>query len=173
MERGRRPRTTHAIQKAAAQVVFAASVAFATLPAWAAWAYETTSDRMGRGNSQIASVESKDPVALEWPHNKRQRATLYLRRHSTGRLDAFLVVDPSQFDCSISGCYVTLKFDAGKATRWGASPADNGRSEAIFFNDPGTLLQRLRKSKVLLLEAAFFRQGRHIMEFSVGGLTFK
>jgi hypothetical protein len=75
--------------------------------------------------------------------------------------------------CSSYNCPIRLKFDSKSASQIEGTEPEDGRTDSIFLRPESTLLTQIRKSETLRVEATFFEEGRHILEFPIEGLNPK
>ena len=139
----------------------------------AKWEYPTENDRMGRGITHYAENKSLNSVVFAFPYNGGSSAELNLMNCPKSGKQAYIWITKGQFDCRYNGCTLLFKFDGGKPIKWHANQADSGRSDAVFLSNYSKLVELLRKTKKLQVEAPFWRDGDHVFEFDVSNLEWK
>lgn len=138
------------------------------------WSYDEYQDKMGRGIIKTASVRSINEFQFDFPYQGAQRATLALglRSHPEYAQVVVLSIERGQFLCGIADCYVTVRFDQGKAQEFiAAEPSDNSTT-SLSITNYDSILAGLRKSKKVYIEAQFFQEGTQVFEFDVSGLKW-
>jgi hypothetical protein len=148
-----------------------AAAAMFLIPGYAAaWAFDTHSDEMGRGETKIASVRSLNAVKFGFPYAGDQSARLHFRVRPGGAVEALLEIDRGQFNCGSSGCQVAIRLDERKAFSLHAMPPADHQTGVIFISGASQLLDQLRHAKALRLEARFYQDGARVFDFDVADL---
>lgn len=136
------------------------------------WSYDSSADEMGRGTIKKASIMSTTELNFGSPYDGPQRATLQLRQHPKYGKDVILFIERGQFHCDYDNCTVTVRFGDGKAETVSASePADNS-STALFLKGYDKFLRNLRTVPKVAIEARFYQEGNHVIEFDVAGFNW-
>lgn len=136
------------------------------------WQYETTKDEMRGTTSSRASVVSTNQLDFAFPYHGGSSGKLLLRRKD-GELSVMIFISKGQFTCfDYQDDKVAMKFDAGPVLQYACSRADDGRTDVIFISPEQEILERLRKSKRLTVEAQFFQAGRQQLTFDTAGLNW-
>jgi hypothetical protein len=65
-----------------------------------------------------------------------------------------------------------MKFDDGKVEKYLAYESSSGRSDILFIHPYEKIVSKLRKAKRLQVEANFYQEGRHQLEFEVSGFNW-
>ncbi len=138
------------------------------------WRYGTSEDKMGRGTAKHAYTESVNTIELEFPYQGPQHATLTVRTHPKYGKDIFVSVERGQFTCEqYDNCTVSVRFDNGSIRTYRYSGTTSaGDNSTIFINDYNTFLSAIKKSKRVKIEAAFFNNGKQVLDFNVDGLKW-
>jgi RNA polymerase subunit RPABC4/transcription elongation factor Spt4 len=136
------------------------------------WEYSSQHDKMGRGPTYFASLQSVNEVDFDFPYNGGSKGILTLRNSPRYGRDAVLQVTKGQFLCSLDGCQVNVRVDGGRPIRVTANEAADGSSNVVFL-PYGVLLRAVRGGRVLLIEANFYREGSRVFEFHAQGLDAK
>jgi hypothetical protein len=141
-------------------------------PAKSNWHYKQYDDEMGRGKIKTATIKSVNKVEFGFPYEGAQRATLQLRNHPKSGLDLILSIEKGQFACGVYTCPVEIKFDDGKAEKYGGRlPSDNS-TDTLFLTNETFFLEDAKKSKKILVEANFFQEGSFVFRFDSAGLEW-
>ena len=128
------------------------------------WRYDTTEDKMSVAPVFTAALMAREPFNLSFPYDSVTYGSLMIRKKH-GQTNVKIMVSSGQFQSSINGTTVDVKFDDQNTLTFGAyGPLDN-RSTELFIKDIQKFLKDLRKSKHLELEANFYHDGLRQMEF--------
>jgi len=137
-----------------------------------AWEYRSSTDPMGRGNTEYASLDSVNSVDFDFPYSGGSTATLLLRNSPKSGKNVIFEVNKGQFDCGVDGCSVALRADKGKVVTLSADTAADGSSNVLFLPH-STTVRYLQHAKVLRIEATFYQEGSRVFEFHPYGLDIK
>ncbi len=141
------------------------------LPASAEWNYKKSKDEMA-GVVYSAATRSKNSLNFSFPYQGAQRATLELRDHPRWGVSVILSVTRGQFNyADDEDCGVLVKFDDDINT-WSCRLASDGSRETLFLGSKFEFINEAKKSKRLLIEANFYRNGAKIIEFDVSKLKW-
>ena len=137
------------------------------------WEYESDTDKMGN-TSKSASVKSKDLIFFDSPYSGGSTARLVVRKEG-GRLDIYVTVRPSQMN--LYSDYdgrnnINVRFDEDKQVVWKYNQAADNSSDILFINSEKRFLERLKKSKKVVIEILFYTQGTRQIEFITEGLKW-
>jgi hypothetical protein len=136
------------------------------------WVYRTTTDEMRGTTSKFASIESENWLSFGFPYSGGA-ARLLIRQRPQDGLSVILTVQ-GQFLCnSFSNDTVAVKFDDGPIRLFGCSEPTDGSTGQLFINSERSFVERLKKSKKLVIEAQFYQEGPKQMTFDVSGLSWK
>lgn len=136
------------------------------------WTYRTDQDGMGRQRS-FASVTSDNTLSFAFPYQGSQNATLTIRRVSQLGTDVMVQIQRGQFLCGIEECAINIRFDSGPVQQFSASGPTDHSTTLLFINGAPRFISLLRKTKAVRVEATFYQEGRHVLEFNVEGLDWK
>lgn len=136
------------------------------------WNYSESQDEMGRGHINIAMVKSLNKFEFDFPYKKPQRATLHLRKHPKYGDDVIVSIERGQFLCPISDCSVDVRFDDKKIQSYEVNRPTDHDTTIIFISDSSTFLKNLKTANHLRIEANFFHEGAHVLEFNVSNLKW-
>jgi hypothetical protein len=136
------------------------------------WQYKQQEDKMGRGKIKTATIKSVNKVEFDFPYEGAQRATLQLRSHPEYGLDLILSIEKGQFVCGVYDCPVEIKFDDAKAEKYGGSLPDDNSSDTLFLTNQTFFVDSAKKSKKILIEASFYREGSVVFTFDSAGLEW-
>ena len=157
---------------ATAPAAEAAPVTEAPAPAPPAdpWVYHESEDEMTSKKKKYASIDANELLHFDFPYAGGSTATLTLRKG--GPNDAFIRVSKGQFNSTVNGAKVRVRFDNNAPQTFSMSEAADYSSDILFFDNPQRLIAGLKKAKTAKIQATFFNEGDHIMEFDVAGLKW-
>lgn len=136
------------------------------------WEYEQNEDKMGRGVIKYAMTKSTNTLSFDFPYQGLQHGTLTIRKHPEYGKDVIVQIEKGQFLTGIDGCAVKIRFDNGKSMAFHANgPSDHGTT-SIFITGYSTIVENIKKSKTMFVEAPFYQEGRQVIEFDVSGLQW-
>lgn len=141
-------------------------------PAAAVWEYRKQADSMTGKISQVALTISKNEFSFGSPYGGPQRAHLSIRAHPRYGNDVILQIQRGQFMCRSSDCTLLVRFDNRPPMKFeGSEPADNS-SDTVFIRNFSKFVSEAKRSKVVKIEAQFFREGARVFEFDIDGLQW-
>ena len=134
------------------------------------WEYSTDEDKMGEG-SKNASLIANDFLNFEFPYNsKENRATLVIRQRAKDGTSIMLMVDKGQFSGDYDNPTVRIKFDDEKPKSYSYGTTSDGSSDVIFIHGEKSLVEKIKNSKKVVIEAEFYSHGNEQMIFNTAGL---
>ena len=138
----------------------------------AKWMYDQTEDKMRNQITQYANLQSDNRLHFRFPYAGGSVGMLTLRKGPRGK-DVLLRVDKGQFLCtSFNGCPISVKFDNAPVAKFFAIEPSDGTSNVVFIEGYSRFVERLRRSKKVIIEAEFYQEGYQQIEFSPAGLDF-
>ncbi|WP_142528532.1 hypothetical protein [Pedobacter westerhofensis] len=140
-------------------------------PSASNWTYEEDEDKMTSKKIFRASVTAKEELQFGSPYDGGSTATLTIRK-KRGETDIYLRVSKGQFNSSYDGGKVRARFDNIPAKMYEFSGASSGDSDIIFLDAVPSFLKKIKGHKKLLLEAEFYSEGLHVMEFDISNLNW-
>ncbi len=137
------------------------------------WAYDAEKDEMRGGETRYASLDAENTINLDFPYGE-QRGQIVIRESPKFGFDLLVGVPSGQVLCSsFRDSYINAKFDDGGIERFGCTDASDGTNNMVFLNDDRRFLQKLKKSKKLIVEAEFFQNGIQQMTFDTTNLEWE
>lgn len=124
------------------------------------WEYGRIPDKMSDRDTLYAHLESLDGMNLTVERN-RSGLTVYIY---------FLDDNDRLFFCN-HRCVVEMRFDKGKIERWPAIESSSHDEKTLHFENPETLIARLKTAHRLVMEPPVF-QHNLTFEFFVDGLQW-
>lgn len=138
---------------------------------FADWRYRKEKDDIA-GIAYSALARSKNILNLSFPYQGPQRATLELRDHPRWGVSVILSMARGQFNYSDKeDCGVVVRFDDDVNT-WSCSLPSDGSRDTIFLGRKFEFINEAKKSKRLLIEVDFYRDGTRVIEFDVSKLKW-
>jgi len=135
------------------------------------WSYSTNEDAMGRTVS-FADVTSNNTLDFDFPYQGAQHGRLVIRETTKTGMQASVRIERGQFLCPVSECSVNIRFDDGPVRRISAQEAADHSTTILFLESTESFFARMRKAKVLRVEAMFYQQGSRTLEFTVDGFEW-
>lgn len=134
------------------------------------WQYETIEDKMGE-SSKVASIDANEKVQFDFPYNGGSIATLMIRKRSKDGVSIMLTLTKCQFNgTSLDDINIRIKFDDEKPKTYTAGLPSDGSSDLIFIHGEAKLLEKMKTSKKMVIEAEFYNEGNRQIEFNVSDL---
>jgi hypothetical protein len=131
------------------------------------WSYSQNVDPMTSKTSYFASLASTNTINFKFPYNGEQRGEISLSTHPH-RKNIVFSINQGQFLCtSYRGCYITVRFDENPPKSYDAVGPRDGSTTYIFIQDYASFVERLQKSKKVLIQAEFYQEGLRTFEFNV------
>jgi hypothetical protein len=134
------------------------------------WEYTSTSNDMGE-KTDMAYVLAKDLVEFEFPYNGGSQGKITLR-NKNGQYTAMFLIDKGQIQTDYDGTYIRVKFDDEAPVKWSMAESSDNSSDVLFFNNEKKFLDKLRKSKKVVLEIPFYQSGNEQFVFNTSDLKF-
>jgi hypothetical protein len=137
------------------------------------WQYFTDKDGMRGTESRYAQLEGANTINLDFPYGE-QRGRITVRQHAQFGFDILVGVESGQIMCnSFSRSYINVKFDDGPIQRYGCNEASDGSSDMVFVEGAKGFLAKLKKSKRVMIEAEFYRNGMQQLAFDTANLNWE
>ena len=136
------------------------------------WEYTELQDRMGRGVNKVAITYSLNTVSFSPPYEGDQHGLLALRSLPGQGKDVMLGIEKGQFLTGIDGCRVTVRFDDDKPIAFWGTGTENLNTTKIFISQYSKFVKRLKRSKIVMIEAPFYQEGNQVFKFNVDSLKW-
>lgn len=139
------------------------------------WHYENKKDEMSSGITHTATVMSANKINLEFPYHGGTVAWFELSNHPRFGRQIIFTINKGQLLCSsFDGCGVLLRFDDSTPIKYFAQAAADGSNTDLFIRDfDEHMIEKLKASKQLIIEAMFYRSGNHQFKFNISGLEWQ
>ncbi|RYZ77564.1 MAG: zinc ribbon domain-containing protein [Proteobacteria bacterium] len=136
------------------------------------WEYSSFKDEMTGKTTTTARIDSINEVEFEFPYQGAQRMTLTLRKK--GSADVLLQIKKGQFVCAeYDNCYVSVRFDEGSPERFPVTEASDHSTDTRFIENSSRFIAKVKKAKLVRIEATFYQEGSRVFTFDVGGIQWK
>lgn len=134
------------------------------------WAYSSNEDPMSGKIARYASISSENLVNFGFPYEGYQNATLTIRNHPQYGHDVYLSLERGQILCqSYSDCSIRVRFDDNSPERWSAVGAADHDSTLVFLRSTKRFFEKMKKSKMVLIQIPVYQEGNPTFEFQVSG----
>jgi hypothetical protein len=135
------------------------------------WTYDKDEDKMRGSKTYLAINMSTTELNLGVPYEHSQM-TIELR-NKQGVTDVMLGV-VGQFHCGTGGsCSINAKFDEHPIEKFNVDEADDGRTDLVFIEKSADFIEKIKKSKHVIIETELFNAGTQQYEFDVAGLKWE
>ena len=142
----------------------------------ASWQYKESKDEMRNKTSYFASKLSNNAVNLAFPYQGGSKISLMLRKHSEYGNDVMFSLSKGQFTCRIDGCHISVKFDEGDVEKYSMDESESGTNDVLFISGSKSIkkfMDKLKKSKKMVIEVSIYDYGRAQFTFDTQGLEWK
>jgi RNA polymerase subunit RPABC4/transcription elongation factor Spt4 len=139
------------------------------------WVYKKNKDEMRGIESRFATNVSTNQVEFDFPYNGGSNLTLTVRETGNEK-DILIGISKGQFICGINDCEFAFKFDDGAVESITMTRPENYASDIMFVSYDKTedkIIEKLKTSKKLIIEAPFYQEGRKQFTFNVSGFEWK
>lgn len=136
------------------------------------WTYSERPDKMRGATTTFAYVGSNNQASFKFPYQGGSRMFLVLRKSARSGSHVALTISPGQFACLLD-CSIDVKFDSGKVETVAISGTADGSMTSVFIDASARFLGKLKKSRKVIVEAAFYQEGATQFEFDVAGLVWR
>lgn len=137
------------------------------------WSYSNDKDQMSGQARFFASCQSTNEIEFKFPYQGGSTFTLTVRNMGKGN-EIMLQVSKGQFIGSIGSMEkLRVKFDEEPPINVSYDSPSDGSADVIFLNSVNKIIEKLKTSKKLMIEAEFFDEGLKIIYFDVEGLKWE
>ena len=140
------------------------------------WQYRESKDEMRNKTSYFASKSSNNTLELSFPYQGGSNLILMLRKHSEYGNDVMFSISKGQFACRIDGCNISVKFDEGNVEKYSMGEPESGTNDVLFISGSKSInkfMDKLKKSKKMVIEVPIYDYGRAQFTFDTQGLEWK
>jgi hypothetical protein len=136
------------------------------------WLYTEREDKMTSKSMYFAKIEADELLQFKSPYDGGATATFVIRYNGEGFGNIYLTISQGQFMTHSSGTYYRVRFDESEAKSYKVSTPSDGSSTLVFFSYYD-LLDKIKKSKKMLIQAEFYQEGLRTMEFNISNLKWE
>lgn len=138
-----------------------------------AWQYDKDTDQMTGKTITYAGIDDENSLHFKFPYSGPNFPSLLLRKHPQFGTNVILRVQKGQFLCHVRTCSVKVKFDDRPPVSFSADqPADHSTTE-LFLSPAAKFIAAAKTSKLISIQATFYRNGNPVMTFKSEGLDWK
>lgn len=138
-----------------------------------AWTYNDRTDQMRGTTESFAQLSSSNVVQTNWPYDQSPMR-MTIRRRAEDGVNVMLHIN-GQFLCNSYGgsTQITVKFDDGPLEKFRCVEGSSGPNDTIFIEPETRFINRIKASKVMMVEAPIYEIGRAQVSFPVEGLEWE
>jgi hypothetical protein len=136
------------------------------------WVYTEREDKMTSRKNYFAEIDANELLRFNFPYNGGSIATLTIRSKGKSK-DIYLQVSKGQFNSNSDGGKLKIRFDDEIAKSYSYSTASSGSSDIIFIDNVSSVLEKIKKSKKMLIQVEFYQEGLRVIEFYTEGLKWE
>ncbi len=134
------------------------------------WDYSRRRDEVRNGEIIEARVRSTNTVDLDFPYGT-VGLTIHVRKHPEWGQDVMFIVDKGQILCRIDGCSGTVNFD-GSTEKLSLNESADNDSSVVFASYGPAIIDKLKRSKSVIVELPFYSNGNRQFRFETAGLEW-
>jgi hypothetical protein len=139
-----------------------------------AWQYFNKKDDMSGEIGHLAWTSSTNRIQLEFPYQGGTRGWFKLQNHPRFGEKIIFQIDKGQLICNnYDGCTVVLKFDDNPPVGYHATQPSDYSSTELSISGYDEILENLKTSKYLIIEAEFYQAGMQHFKFNINGLEWQ
>lgn len=136
------------------------------------WEYSESVNEMDNKTNYFASITSDNELDFDFPYQGGSSGSITIR-NMDGKNTVAISIEKGQFMPNFMDSeYIRVKFDDDELEKYSYAMAADGSSNIIFPNQSSKLINKLKKSKTIKVEAAFYNEGRQVLNFSTQGLQW-
>jgi len=133
------------------------------------WDYSEDTDAMTGKIKKWATITSPDELLFDFPYNGGSYLTLTVRKKD-GSTDVYLRISKGQF--LTNDKVARLKFDDQQPITVGLIEPDDYSSDLVFLSGVSTIVNRMKKSKKLIVEVPFYQEGKRQCTFDISNFKW-
>lgn len=136
------------------------------------WQYSDQEDDMTSKKTYYAQVQARELLYFKFPYKGGSTATLVIRNKG-GENDVYVSVTKGQMlTRSYESTSYRVRFDDKPAERYPFIGPSDGSSTLAFINNTSKFIKKLKKSKKVIIEIEFYREGLNPIAFDVADLKW-
>ncbi|WP_052209122.1 hypothetical protein [Acinetobacter sp. A47] len=141
------------------------------------WLYGEKKDEMRGKTTKFASLLSDNQVNFDFPYDGGSHLIITLKKKNAEPTDVLFSVTKGQYSCNTISdyCYASVKFDNQKIINIALSEPEQHSSDVLFIEDQvdaDNFINSILKSKSVIIELPFYREGRQQFKFTLYGLKW-
>ncbi|CAG2532946.1 hypothetical protein MAR621_03140 [Maribacter dokdonensis] len=136
------------------------------------WEYSSNVDEMDGNTNYFAVATSINQLDFDFPYNGGSNGYITIR-NMDGENTIAISVDKGQFQTSFGNNeHLRIKFDDEELRKYNFSSASDGSMNVVFPAQAKALIQKIKASKTVKIEAPFYNEGRQVLNFNIDGLVW-
>ncbi|MDE6351583.1 MAG: hypothetical protein K2K88_00355 [Muribaculaceae bacterium] len=137
-----------------------------------AWEYRETIDEMTDKTTYYASIESENEVKFEFPYNGGSSLTLTIRDSPQYGKNMYIKISKGQFNSGFDGTNIKVRFDDKEPITVHCNFPSDYSTDLLFLANFNKLLNLIKDSKTMKINAEFFSEGTRTFTFKTEGLEW-
>jgi len=136
------------------------------------WEYSEEIDKMEGTTSYFAELPSTNKINFKFPYKGGSTLSINLRNKGTGN-EVYLYLDKGQIMPSLMGeKSMKFKFDDESTVTYSYTTASGAANNYVFINKQKEVINKLLKSKKVMIEIEIFNEGLNVFEYDSEGLVW-
>lgn len=136
------------------------------------WTYDIDEVGIDKTKSIYAINRSINSLDLKFPYNGSNHGSLVIRKMKN-KIEILLSIDKGQIIGEIYNIKGKIKFDNSNSFSFTANKSNDGSSNIVFIKNPSAILEKIRKSKKMLVEVELYNNGIQVIEFNIDGFKLE
>lgn len=135
------------------------------------WTYSQQTDPMTDKETYYAKCTSINLLNFEFPYDGGSSLNITVRKMD-GENEVMLILSSGQFN-TVYDEPVKIRFDDSPAHTYGYDESGSGRSDVIFLHSPQSIIEKLKTSNIVKIEAPYFHSGKQVANFIAKDFVWK
>lgn len=138
------------------------------------WEYFDSVDEMTDKKTYMAEIVSENDVNFDFPYQGGSKLSFTIRESPQYGKDMLIRISKGQFNIGIYGETIKVRFDDEPAFDVKCTESSDYSTDVLFLNTKfyKKMLEKLKTSKTMKINAEFFNEGNHTFTFIVSGLEW-
>ena len=139
------------------------------------WVFDSTINKMTSKINYTASISANELLDLKFPYQGGVSVSLSIRKKAGEENEAFLYLSKGQLMAahSYEEGTIRLRFDEEAPESYSVIGSTDNSSNIVFINSVNKVINKLKRSKKLIIEAVVYDNGNQQMEFNTTGFKWK
>jgi len=137
------------------------------------WVYYQDTDKITDLKTYYAYTTSKDTLHFSFPYTGGSLAALIIGKQDSSHAFITLKIINGQFVAILKKARWRIRFDSKPAETCNVYPPQSFNLKQVFLEPTDTLIDEIKSSKKVIIEAEFFSDGFKQIEFNTHGLAWK